>query len=402
MSPKYPLLFFSEITKITASGGKDDVDESDTDTALNPRKFLTIHHKRAESGTYRYAVKFLQDDVRSDMQKYAIGTADLVLEGMFLASLNHPNIIKVRALPEGGVMSLLKKENRNRGYFLVLDRLFNTLGDQIYKVWSPFNQQGGHCVVVKKKFGLFTSKKDVKKRDEDLAVRLKVALDLSAALKYLHSKNIIYRDLKPENLGFDGKMLMHFRCLNLSFILDHSSLIIRAPFVQQMKVRGDIKLFDLGLVKELHPKEKDIHGNYNLSLAGTPRYMSPECAMHQPYNLSADVYSFSMLLWEILTLEKPMKNFSYAQLKLEIFIEGGRPPLKHVADKKMRDVISSGWSQVAKERPSMEDIYQELKNKYLHITKGEVSEGVVTHDRRRSTHVAKTRTVSLRHLMSVD
>ena len=56
-------------------------------------------------------------------------------------------------------------------------------------------------------------------------------------------------------------------------------------FTSYPKVRGDIKLFDLGLVKELQPNEKDIHGNYNLSLAGTPRYMAPEVAMRQPYNL---------------------------------------------------------------------------------------------------------------------
>lgn len=214
-----------EITKVTCidasdradddeswdGGSDDDGTEHQRTTALHsnrstkvkdPRKLLTQHHMRMESGTFRYAIKFLKEEIRASPQKYAIGTSDLVVEGMFLASLAHPNIIKVRGLPEGGVKSLVKG-NRTNGYFLILDRLFDTLSERIYGEW-----QGEHVMTVAKSGCLPTllpSRKGSARRDGDLAVRLKVAFDISAALKYLHSKSIIYRDLKPENLGFDGK-----------------------------------------------------------------------------------------------------------------------------------------------------------------------------------------------------
>mmetsp|Transcript_25188 Transcript_25188/g.53623 ORF Transcript_25188/g.53623 Transcript_25188/m.53623 type:complete len:539 (-) Transcript_25188:537-2153(-) len=352
----------STITAMNTTGGFAE----EPAKAEDARQILTNHYERDETGTYRYAIKFLKEQVRANPQKYAVGTADLVLEGMFLASLSHPNIIKVRGLPEGGVKSLVKGSAGKNGYFLILDRLFDTLADRIYKVWDE-----EHRTTVGKKFGIVANKKDKEERNEHLAVRLKVAFDISAALKYLHSKNIIYRDLKPENLGFD--------------------------------VRGDIKLFDLGLVKELHPSEADKGGNYRLSMAGTPRYMAPECGMYQPYNLSADVYSFSMLLWEILTLTKPLKDFTYARLKDEIFIDGERPPIRKVFNKKMRSLIMDGWSQRPRSRPSIDVVYEELKSEYVKLAPATVTEEEVSHNRRRSTFVAHTMNAkSMRHLMRLN
>lgn len=168
-------------------------------------------------------------------------------------------------------------------------------------------------------------------------------------------------------------------------------------------MRGDIKLFDLGLVRELSPSEADRYGNYKMSMAGTPRYMAPEVGLYHPYNLSADVYSFAMLLYEILTLTKPLKDYTYNQLKNEIFIEGDRPPLSKVFNKGMRALISNGWENHPGVRPTMDEAYDEVKREYLRLAPGDVTEASVTHNRRRSTFVAKrVGNMTMTHLMRLS
>jgi len=87
-----------------------------------------------------------------------------------------------------------------------------------------------------------------------------LAFQISAAISYLHSNGIIFRDLKPANVGFD--------------------------------VRGDVRIFDFGLARIMPANGDPYTDTFDMSGAGSPRYMAPECLIGQPYNLKVDVYSF--------------------------------------------------------------------------------------------------------------
>jgi len=133
-------------------------------------------------------------------------------------------------------------------------------------------------------------------------------------MKYLHDKNIIHRDLKPANIGFNSE--------------------------------GELKLFDFGLATKLHSKDRLSNGRYKLDGGiGTCRYMAPEVATYEPYNELADVYSFSILLWEIDTLEKPYKNLDCKEWFQQVIVEGKRPVIDEYWPTKIQYLLKRCWSK---------------------------------------------------------
>lgn len=73
-----------------------------------------------------------------------------------------------------------------------------------------------------------------------------------------------------------------------------------------------MKLFDFGLCKEIpsDPRKRCSGNLYKMTgRTGSRHYMAPEVALSQPYNQSADTFSFGILLWEILSLKPPFETF---------------------------------------------------------------------------------------------
>eukprot|EP00536_Pseudo-nitzschia_multiseries_P018996 jgi/Psemu1/248987/estExt_Genewise1.C_35550001 len=227
----------------------------------------------------------------------------------------------------------------------MMDRLYDTMEKRIEK-WA---RKSNRCAGLN---GKVFDRKGEKKR-ELWEARLVTAFDLSDALGYLHTKNIVYRDIKPENIGFD--------------------------------VRDDVKLFDFGLAVEMKGSRKTDDGLYNFTgMTGTPRYMSPEVANKEHYNEKCDVYSFAILLWEMLALKTPFEVYTMSKFHQVVWNgEQKRPYAQPSWPEPIKLLLQNAWSRDVNSRPNFARITQELRKHCVVARKG--NDKGLEHLKRRST-----------------
>lgn len=256
----------------------------------------------AENSEDNYAVKFLKREVMASAKDYSNGAADLMVETQILSTIkSHPNIITLHGVAAAGVSGFA--EGTEGGYFLILDRLTDTLDNRL-ATWKT------------KKVNLFE--------------RTKVAFNLASAVNHLHEYNIVFRDLKPDNVGFDAN--------------------------------GTLKLFDFGLAKELNPRERVADDTYKMSgNTGTRRYMAPEVVLNKPYGLSADVYSFGVLLWEICSLTESFEGMKLKEHLNDVVKGDVRPKLNSKWSETLQNIMKWSWMPEQGVRPPMLEIRRALK-----------------------------------------
>ena len=156
---------------------------------------------------------------------------------------------------------------------------------------------------------------------------------------------------------------------------------------------GDVKIFDFGLAKELDPSLR--HGCtefYELSgNTGSLRYMAPEVARSEPYNLTADVYSFGLLLWQVCSMDLPYDGMN-RQDHSELVVYGNeRPPLDSSWSTPLRILMKRAWEPDPSVRPSMDSIYKILKREICALRDGD--DTGLEHTTRRSTFVLNRESV---------
>jgi hypothetical protein len=102
-------------------------------------------------------------------------------------------------------------------------------------------------------------------------------------------------------------------------------------------------------------------GEEHTAETGTYRWMPPEIIRHESYSYAADVYSYALVIWQLVTHEIPFKNFSQIEAAGKVAVEYARPPFPQGTPELIISLISTCWRENPDERLSFSQIGIELK-----------------------------------------
>ncbi|CAK9192557.1 unnamed protein product [Sphagnum troendelagicum] len=181
-----------------------------------------------------------------------------------------------------------------------------------------------------------------------LLVAMNILVQIAEAMNYLHENGVMHRDLKANNVlinvveGSDGQF-------------SSSSVQVKLTDFGESK----LKLYDSG---------------YTTPMVGTTRWRAPEVFEvednREKYTKSADVYSFSMVCFEVLTGDVPFKDKPLGTL-LQSIRDGLRPQLPDAdyCPNYFCALIEKCWATNAVERPQFPIIYQLLMDYKARVLK---------------------------------
>lgn len=157
-------------------------------------------------------------------------------------------------------------------------------------------------------------------------LRIKLAKDAAKGIAYLHSRKVIHRDLKSQNLLVNNKWVCKVADFGISTVKSHTR---------------------------------------TMTCIGTPVYMAPEVISKSKYSEKADVYSFGIFLVELYTGRYPYsedayKSWNNAQLMFRIIQDGIRPDVSELPGT-LQQLVLDCLSSDPRLRPTFPEIVVRLR-----------------------------------------
>lgn len=155
---------------------------------------------------------------------------------------------------------------------------------------------------------------------------LKLSLGVALGMDYLHKVNVVHRDLKTANL-----------------LMDENEVV---------------KVADFGVARV-----KSTDGTPMTAETGTYRWMAPEVIAHQHYTHKCDVFSYGILLWELVSGgDIPYSGYTPLQAAVGVVQRGLRPTVPQTCHPVVAQVMQYCWQPDPNARPEFEQVVELLRH----------------------------------------
>ena len=160
-----------------------------------------------------------------------------------------------------------------------------------------------------------------------------IAYQVSVGMAHLHSMSIVHRDLKTLNI-----------------LLDQAD---------------DGCVADFGLSGMMKDNQELCGG------VGTPHYTAPEVLAHSRYGPKVDIFSYAVVLWEMLMKTVPYGEMSHMEIYEHVVTRGWRLPIPHDTPEGLKKLITRCWSKSPNDRPEFSEIVSLFEKGEVYFPKSE-------------------------------
>ena len=155
---------------------------------------------------------------------------------------------------------------------------------------------------------------------------VRLALGVALGMDYLHKVNVVHRDLKTANL-----------------LMDENEVV---------------KVADFGVARV-----KSTDGSHMTAETGTYRWMAPEVIAHQHYTHKCDVFSYGVLLWELVSGgDIPYSGYTPLQAAVGVVQRGLRPTVPATCHPVVAQTMQYCWQPDPNARPEFEQVVELLRH----------------------------------------
>eukprot|EP00056_Hartaetosiga_gracilis_P004234 m.72777 g.72777 ORF g.72777 m.72777 type:complete len:1317 (+) comp11755_c0_seq2:109-4059(+) len=207
--------------------------------------------------------------------------------------------------------------------------------------------------------------------------RLNFMRDAAAGMNYLHnlSPPRIHRDLKSFNLLVTENWIVKvadFTTAKKLLLESHGSSSTQSK-KQKRRKRGassgdNEKDGDGDGDDDDAEKQEEKAMIVNSSTLGTIPWTAPEILEHQPYSLPVDVYSFGIVMWEVLSRELPYDDLRFVHQIRDHVLRGGRPDISEEMwedEEEYLNLACACWDRSPNARPTFSKVEKDLAQLYF-------------------------------------